>query len=583
MRISQDPLTFIDVMSGPFSDWNLSNFNIPVYQRPYAWRKPACIAYLDDCIESLGDMLRDDNTAFRSGDLSTLMSYLHRGGKSEGFYLGLIILSKEDGIIEVVDGQQRLTTTSLALAALNQLLIANWESQEMTHVQKFLKDTIRESLCTADTPMSVKLTHKIEDEYQNYSNQILTTLSGGNSNTKDTFRKNYKLLYDGFKSRLEEIVSENPNLELEFCTAALAVMLLRTKFIVIGIGVDQRLQFFKTLNSRGVDLTTSELLKNEVYRLLQSQPAKAREAIHNWNEQRKNVGKYTSSPKMFGKHIYYYFNSKPELKSYFRQKSKSSLTATDQLVRESKLFEAVCQYLDEVINKGDDNFDGTTRVYEFITEMLDQIKRQVDIVEIDEVGNFENRFNANTFASLLSFADLSVQKVNPLLVYVIREFNDEYPDSVQELLSALEVFLFRFLIKGSDNRALTRYFHKMMMSIYENHAESDDFDEVKDQVINELRTHDVFSEINTQVILETIGKNQNYKNNKAVKGLLRRYFFPESASIKFPSGNNLGNMSIIDDKKPFTNDHPHYDLLTHNKPDEKKKQILEALKSFLTI
>ena len=74
------------------------NLRIPNYQRDYAWRKEHVEALLSD----ISDVL-ETNT--------------------DGHYMGTIVIAKaNDGVFEVVDGQQRLTTITLVLRAfLNQL------------------------------------------------------------------------------------------------------------------------------------------------------------------------------------------------------------------------------------------------------------------------------------------------------------------------------------------------------------------------------------------------------------------------------------------------------------------------------
>lgn len=69
-------------------------FNIPAFQRDYVWNESNVEAYFNDIYESF-----DDN-------------------KSE-YYLGNIVLAKEeDGLWAIVDGQQRMTTTSIFVKAL---------------------------------------------------------------------------------------------------------------------------------------------------------------------------------------------------------------------------------------------------------------------------------------------------------------------------------------------------------------------------------------------------------------------------------------------------------------------------------
>ena len=69
---------------------------IPSYQRPYAWTVDQASELFDDLYD------------------------FYRSELDEGYFLGSIVLIKEEGkpAAEVIDGQQRLTTLTILLAAL---------------------------------------------------------------------------------------------------------------------------------------------------------------------------------------------------------------------------------------------------------------------------------------------------------------------------------------------------------------------------------------------------------------------------------------------------------------------------------
>ncbi|MDZ8030866.1 DUF262 domain-containing protein [Nostoc sp. DedSLP04] len=75
-------------------------FTIPLYQRPYAWTTEQAGELLEDLITALGDS--DDKI-----------------DEINPYFLGNIVLIKGDKRdAQVVDGQQRLTTLTILLAAL---------------------------------------------------------------------------------------------------------------------------------------------------------------------------------------------------------------------------------------------------------------------------------------------------------------------------------------------------------------------------------------------------------------------------------------------------------------------------------
>lgn len=70
-------------------------FEIPIYQRNYAWEK-----------DEISALIQDFYDAFSAG-------------KNTYFIGTLVTFNKGDQVFEVIDGQQRLTTINLILAALN--------------------------------------------------------------------------------------------------------------------------------------------------------------------------------------------------------------------------------------------------------------------------------------------------------------------------------------------------------------------------------------------------------------------------------------------------------------------------------
>lgn len=86
---------FID--SNDNNDGKTITYEIPIYQRNYAWQEHE----IDTLIQDITDALRKDSNSV--------------------YYIGtLVTYNKGDGVFEIIDGQQRLTTIRLILAVLNE-------------------------------------------------------------------------------------------------------------------------------------------------------------------------------------------------------------------------------------------------------------------------------------------------------------------------------------------------------------------------------------------------------------------------------------------------------------------------------
>jgi len=90
-------------------------FRIPRYQRPYAWKIEQAETLLDDLLGAVGDL--NDNT----DDL-------------DSYFIGSIVVVKDENKpdADVVDGQQRLTTLTILLAAIRSIYRDQDSKQEIT-------------------------------------------------------------------------------------------------------------------------------------------------------------------------------------------------------------------------------------------------------------------------------------------------------------------------------------------------------------------------------------------------------------------------------------------------------------------
>ena len=96
-KLNIDQKTVKDLFSG-----KKTNFLIPDYQRPYAWGETECMTLWEDLF--LFSFPESDYEEFDSDN--------------DEYFLGPIVTFKnEEGKMEIIDGQQRLTTLMLLLRA----------------------------------------------------------------------------------------------------------------------------------------------------------------------------------------------------------------------------------------------------------------------------------------------------------------------------------------------------------------------------------------------------------------------------------------------------------------------------------
>ncbi|MCY7381841.1 MAG: DUF262 domain-containing HNH endonuclease family protein [Microcoleus sp. CAN_BIN18] len=212
-------------------------FIIPLYQRPYAWTK-----------EEAGELLED------------LLTFLGDGNETidelNPYFLGSIVLIKsEQPAAEIVDGQQRLTTLTILLAALR----ASLPTEHANDLTTFLYQ--RGSLI-AGTPNRYRLTLREQDAD---FFKVYIQNEGGINKLKE--------LNSADLMESQKLIKENAHLFLqrfqaigEQCCIRLAQFIITQCFLVVVStpDFDSAYRIFSVLNNRGLDLSLTDILKADI-------------------------------------------------------------------------------------------------------------------------------------------------------------------------------------------------------------------------------------------------------------------------------------------------------------------------------
>jgi len=281
-----------------FSDDYL--FRIPSYQRPYAWTNDQAGELLDDLLIALGD---DE-----AEDLDEIAPY----------FLGSIVLIKDPlrPEADVVDGQQRLTTLTILVSVLRDLS-ADPGAQAALHRyiceagNKFegTKDRFRLTLRDRDNTFFRSLVQ------EQGALPSLVDETGKLSDSQACIRANALL----FKRRLEEM---SPNGRDQ-----LAMFLAQRCFLVVVSASDRDAAYriFSVMNSRGLDLSPTDILKAEIIGALPS--ADQETYTDTWEEIEEEIGR-DGFVDLFG-HVRMIF-MKAKARQSLTQDFRSSITNTIQ-------------------------------------------------------------------------------------------------------------------------------------------------------------------------------------------------------------------------------------------------------------
>lgn len=205
---------------------------VPKYQRAFSW---------DD--ENVANFLADVNTAYSEG--------------SSEYFMGSIVLQGSDQKYDVVDGQQRLTTATILIAATRDFVA----SKGMTDVAKSLESKFLLTKDTWSQEVNPKLTLSV------YDNDFFlkAILEGGDP--KPT-RESHDRIVNARKKCLAFLDDISKHFTNWFERVGGIVQYMEHKARVIQVIVPSQANayiIFETLNDRGKDLSASDLLKNHLF------------------------------------------------------------------------------------------------------------------------------------------------------------------------------------------------------------------------------------------------------------------------------------------------------------------------------
>jgi uncharacterized protein with ParB-like and HNH nuclease domain len=232
-----------------FSDMQNRKFIIPYFQRPYKWEKELCETLWND-IEDF----TNNNTSDEDYFLGTIVSYLN-----------------EEKNLEIIDGQQRITSLLLLLRAFYRKLEDMPQTDEdviglMNQVAPCIWDINQISQKVTDKSKKRIESKVITDDDKETFHKILET-GEINPDLEDNYTKNYEF----FKDECDKYALANPMGWKNLCITILK------KCIILPIeceSSDTALKIFTTLNDRGLPLADSDVFKAEIYKNIETEEAR---------------------------------------------------------------------------------------------------------------------------------------------------------------------------------------------------------------------------------------------------------------------------------------------------------------------
>jgi uncharacterized protein with ParB-like and HNH nuclease domain len=264
-----------------------SDFLIPDYQRPYAWEEEQCQTLWDDIFSFA---FPDNNyEAFDDND--------------EYFLGSIVTFNNEKEKLEVIDGQQRLTTLMLLLRAFY-VKFGNMQDDKSKKTREMISQCIWKTDAFG-TPDLDKLKINSEVATDNDKEEFLEILKTGEA--KKDQKSNYANNYRFFQGRIDQFLHDYPSYFPYLPARILGNCILLP---IEAESQDTALRIFSTLNDRGLPLSDADIFKAQFYKFYGDKGEKD-DFIKQWKELEEICNKIfhpisgTPMDELFTRYMYY--------------------------------------------------------------------------------------------------------------------------------------------------------------------------------------------------------------------------------------------------------------------------------------
>lgn len=397
---SYQPMKQIDATEATIEDilFSKNTYRVPRYQRPYSWG--------EDEIEELWEDIKNDKKLF----------------------IGSFIFNQPQGKnqhLDVIDGQQRLTTIMLFMAELRNIASRDGVdaiAKDLQRNQIFRKETGQDN-----SILRLQSSETIESLFTGVMKNSKFSFPEDLNPDQENFVDNFNTIRDILKEELKEHDGE---------TGDFVVRMTNLIKELRGIRIDvadetQAYRIFETVNARGADLSIADLLKNLIFRNLRPSGNQMDEAKDKWSEVRENIllkrDQFSKAGKM-KRFILYHWQS-------INGKTTSG-----------KLFKDIKQQIEE------DEYD------EFLEDLLESSDnyRMLVYADDEEWSNFDK--GDKIYESLEALRYMRVTQCYIFLLAVMNNIErlEQNPQRVFENIESFS-FIYHAVVGGPGNKVEKLY------------------------------------------------------------------------------------------------------------------------------
>lgn len=290
---------------------------VPIYQRSYAWED-----------KHVRDLFLDISNAIQNGE-------------NEYFLGSIVIIQNNKDRLTVVDGQQRLATITILLAAIRDYFQENGENTRALDLEsEYLS---KRDLVSQEREAKLKL-NEIDNNF--FYKRIIINHAKEKPELNKESHKRIEKAYSIAKEHVSTL-GKSTNDPINLLLKHVIYVSNNTKVIWVVVPDNSNaFTIFETLNDRGLDLAISDLLKNYLFYLSDN---RLDEVMQKWNSM-VSIIESNSDESEIVNYIRYLWSStygvarERDLYEVIKRKTTSKQAAVDfaeKLEKNSKLYSAI--------------------------------------------------------------------------------------------------------------------------------------------------------------------------------------------------------------------------------------------------